>query len=97
MKKALSIVLALAMAASMAACGGATSSSSAAASTPASSSASGATGSVYYLNFKPEQADQWVALAKQYTDETGVPVNVVTAASGTYESTLTAEMAKTEA
>ena len=57
MKKALSIVLALAMAASMAACGGATSSSSAAASTPASSSASGATGSVYYLNFKPEQAD----------------------------------------
>ena len=97
MKKALSIVLALAMAASMAACGGATSSSSAAASTPASSSASGTTGSVYYLNFKPEQADQWVALAKQYTDETGVPVNVVTAASGTYESTLTAEMAKTEA
>ena len=97
MKKALSIVLALAMAASMAACGGATSSSSAAASTPASSSASGATGSVYYLNFKPEQADQWVALGKQYTEETGVPVNVVTAASGTYESTLTAEMAKTEA
>ena len=97
MKKALSIVLALAMAASMAACGGATSSASTAASTSASSSASGAAGSVYYLNFKPEQADQWVALGKQYTDETGVPVNVVTAASGTYESTLTAEMAKTEA
>lgn len=97
MKKALSIVLALAMAASMAACGGASSSASTAASTPASSSASGASGSVYYLNFKPEQADQWVALGKQYTEETGVPVNVVTAASGTYESTLTAEMAKTEA
>lgn len=97
MKKALSIVLALAMAASMAACGGASSSASTAASTPASSSASGAAGSVYYLNFKPEQADQWVALGKQYTEETGVPVNVVTAASGTYESTLTAEMAKTEA
>ena len=97
MKKALSIVLVLAMAASMAACGGASSSASTAASTPASSSASGAAGSVYYLNFKPEQADQWVALGKQYTEETGVPVNVVTAASGTYESTLTAEMAKTEA
>ena len=97
MKKALSIVLVLAMAASMAACGGASSSASTAASTPASSSASGASGSVYYLNFKPEQADQWVALGKQYTEETGVPVNVVTAASGTYESTLTAEMAKTEA
>ena len=97
MKKALSIVLALAMAASMAACGGASSSASTAASTPASSPASGGAGAVYYLNFKPEQADQWVALGKQYTEETGVPVNVVTAASGTYESTLTAEMAKTEA
>ena len=56
-----------------------------------------ATGSVYYLNFKPEQADQWVALAAKYTQETGVPVTVVTAASGTYESTLKSEMAKAEA
>lgn len=56
-----------------------------------------AAGSVYYLNFKPEQADQWVALAKSYTKETGVPVTVVTAASGTYEQTLKSEMAKTEA
>lgn len=54
-------------------------------------------GSVYYLNFKPEQAEDWVNLAKAYTDETGVPVNVVTAASGTYESTLKSEMAKNEA
>ena len=54
-------------------------------------------GKVYYLNFKPEQADQWVELAKQYTDETGVEVQVQTAASGTYESTLKAEMAKDEA
>ena len=38
-------------------------------------------GSVYYLNFKPEQADQWVALAEKYTEETGVQVDVVTAAS----------------
>lgn len=53
-------------------------------------------GSVYYLNFKPEQADQWVELAEKYTDETGVPVTVVTAASGTYESTLKSEMAKDE-
>ena len=56
-----------------------------------------ATGSVYYLNFKPEQADQWVALAEAYTDETGVKVDVVTAASGTYESTLKSEMAKEDA
>lgn len=54
-------------------------------------------GSVYYLNFKPEQADQWVDLAKKYTDQTGVPVTVVTAASGTYEQTLKSEMAKSEA
>ncbi len=55
------------------------------------------TGSVYYLNFKPEQADKWVALAAKYTEETKVPVSVVTAASGTYEATLKSEIAKTEA
>ena len=54
-------------------------------------------GKVYYLNFKPEHADDWVDLAAEYTAETGVPVTVVTAASGTYESTLKSEMAKTEA
>lgn len=54
-------------------------------------------GSVYFLNFKPEQADQWKELAQAYTDETGVPVVVETAASGTYESTLKSEMAKDEA
>lgn len=60
-------------------------------------SADEATGTVYYLNFKPEQADQWVELGEKYTEETGVPVTVVTAASGTYESTLKSEMAKDEA
>ena len=55
------------------------------------------TGKVYYLNFKPEQADQWVELGKKYTEETGVQVDIVTAASGTYESTLNSEMAKTDA
>lgn len=52
---------------------------------------------MYYLNFKPEQADQWAELGEKYTEETGVPVTVVTAASGTYESTLKSEMAKDEA
>ena len=56
-----------------------------------------ATGKVYYLNFKPEQAEDWERLAKTYTDETGVPVSVVTAASDTYESTLKSEIAKTDA
>ena len=53
-----------------------------------------ANGSVYYLNFKPEQDAQWQELAQIYTEETGVPVTVVTAASNTYEQTLTSEMAK---
>lgn len=56
-----------------------------------------AKGSVYYLNFKPEADKAWQDLAKEYTKETGVEVKVVTAASGEYESTLTAEMAKSSA
>ena len=56
-----------------------------------------ATGSVYYLNFKPEQREAWESLAKLYTEKTGVPVTVLTAASGTYEETLLAEMGKSKA
>ena len=56
-----------------------------------------AAGSVYWLNFKPESDEVLQKVAAMYTEKTGVPVTVVTAASGTYESTLTAEMAKTEA
>jgi len=62
-----------------------------------SSSADDGEGKVYYLNFKPESADQWTALAKDYTKETGVQVKVQTAASNTYEQTLKSEIAKTEA
>ncbi|NHB85364.1 ABC transporter substrate-binding protein [Tessaracoccus sp. HDW20] len=57
----------------------------------------GDAGRVYYLNFKPEQAEDWVALAAKYTEETGTKVDVQTAASGTYETTLKSEMAKSEA
>lgn len=57
----------------------------------------GSAGAVYYLNFKPEQDTQWKALAKKYTDETGVKVTVVTAASGDYEDTLSAEIVKSNA
>ena len=53
-----------------------------------------ATGAVYYLNFKPEQDGAWQSLAAAYTAETGVPVTVVTAASGTYETQLMSEIAK---
>ena len=40
---------------------------------------------------------QWQDLAKAYTEETGVPVTVVTAASGNYETTLMSEMGKSGA
>ncbi|GAA2184820.1 ABC transporter substrate-binding protein [Brooklawnia cerclae] len=61
------------------------------------SSSDDSAGKVYYLNFKPEQAQDWEALAAAYTDETGVDVTVQTAASGTYETTLKSEMAKSDA
>ena len=86
MKKLLALLLAGAMALSMVACGS---------SEPAAPEAE--TGSVYYLNFKPEQNDAWQALAAAYTEETGVPVTVVTAASGEYETTLMSEMGKESA
>ncbi len=54
-------------------------------------------GSVYWLNFKPELDETLQDLAKKYTEAKGVEVKVVTAASGTYSTTLTAEMDKTEA
>ncbi|MCI7810167.1 ABC transporter substrate-binding protein, partial [bacterium] len=46
---------------------------------------------------KPEQDEAWQDLAAKYTEETGVPVTVVTAASGQYETTLMSEMAKSDA
>lgn len=82
MKKILALVLALALSLTM---------------FTVVASGEAATGSVYYLNFKPEQDQQWQDLAKLYTEKTGVPVTVVTAASGTYEDTLRSEMEKAEA
>ena len=61
MKKFLATLLALVMALSLVACG---------------SSKDGAKGSVYYLNFKPEAEEAWQALAKTYTEKTGVEVKV---------------------
>ena len=82
----------------LAACGGSSSSTAAStASSTAASAAPAAAGKVYYLNFKPEQDQDWQDLAAEYTKETGVPVTVVTAASGQYETTLMSEMEKSEA
>ena len=54
-------------------------------------------GRVYYLNFKPEQDDEWQKLAKLYTEKTGIPVTVLTASDNQYENTLATEMDKSEA
>lgn len=62
-----------------------------------SATGSDSKGRVYYLNFKPEADEYWQDLAKEYTEETDVPVKVITAASGEYEKTLKSEMAKSEA
>ena len=99
--KLLALTLSGALAVSMlAGCGGSSNGGDTSTSTDTkadTTEASGAEGSVYYLNFKPEQDQQWQDLAKAYTDETGVPVTVVTAASGNYETTLMSEMGKSGA
>ena len=88
-KKVLMLALITAMAGTLfASCGSADESKS---------SGSDESGKVYYLNFKPEADEQWQALAESYTEETGVPVTVVTAASGEYETTLMSEMGKANA
>lgn len=86
MKTTVGLLAAAAMVVPLAACGGGSSSSS-----------GDGKGSVYFLNFKPEAADQWTALAAQYEKEKGVKVKVQTAASGTYEQQLKSELAKSEA
>ena len=88
MKKFLALMLALVMVLGLVACGE---------KAPADDGADAATGSVYWLNFKPESDEALQNIAKLYTEKTGVPVKVVTAASGTYNDTLTSEMDKDEA
>ena len=99
MKKVFALLLTLVMVLSLAACGGNSGGSSSGGSGSGGSGnsgggSSGASGAVYYLNFKPEQDGDWQNLAKIYTEKTGVPVTVVTAASGSYEETLMSEIAK---
>lgn len=100
-RKLVSLMLVVSMTAAMVAgCGSddkKTADNNAAGTEKTDDSEEAASGSVYYLNFKPEQDQQWQDLAKAYTDETGVPVEVVTAASGTYEETLKSEIAKSDA
>ena len=85
MKKLFAVVLAVLMVFTLAAC------------STNEGSATEETGKVYYLNFKPESDEAWQKLAADYTAETGVEVKVVTAASGTYDTTLQNEMGKSGA
>ncbi|MFR5117324.1 MAG: ABC transporter substrate-binding protein [Eubacterium sp.] len=96
MKKFLAVCLsALTVTGMLAGCGGAKGGDTSSAG--AEKEGSSAEGSVYYLNFKPEIADQWEEIAAKYTEETGIPVKVKTAASNQYEQTLKSEMAKSDA
>ena len=86
MKKLLALLLALVMVAGLVACA------------PADNNGDEtAKGSVYWLNFKPESDEALQQIAALYTQKTGVEVKVVTAASGEYNSTLTAQMDKSGA
>ena len=102
MKKIIALLLALVMVFALCACGSqpannAPADESKAPAEESNAPADTADGYVYWLNFKPESDEVLQKVAAMYTEKTGVPVTVVTAASGTYEETLTAEMDKSQA
>ena len=57
----------------------------------------GKSAAVRFLNFKPEIATAYEEIAAKYKEETGKTVIVETAANNTYEQTLSAKMATSEA
>ena len=93
MKRILAIILAILLVAALAACGGSGNSGE---SGNSDSGSTGKTGSVYWLNFKPELDETLQTLAAKYKEAKGVDVKVVTAASGSYSTTLTSEMDKSD-
>lgn len=102
MKKFLALLLVMVLTVSMAACGSQAPSVEATSKTPESlapteSSTTSKAQEIYFLNFKPEIAEVYGKIAADYEAETGVKVNVVTAAAGTYETTLKSEVAKADA
>ena len=97
MKKQLALIIAAAMAVPMAftACSSDSGKASANGSDGDSKNASAQT--VRFLNFKPEVATAYEEIVKKYNEETGNTVIVETAANNTYEQTLSAKMATSEA
>ena len=101
MKKLIALLLAMVMVMGLVACGGngdANTTTEPPVENPTDApvedptDAPAASGSVYYLNFKPEFDEALQKLAADYTAKTGVEVKVVTAASGTYSDTLNANI-----
>ncbi|MCL1839024.1 MAG: ABC transporter substrate-binding protein [Propionibacteriaceae bacterium] len=86
-KKFIALTLAALLAIGTAACTGSTSGSK---STPGQASS----GSGYFLNSDPELKMIFNQIVAEYRAETGVDIAVTTAAEGTYEQTLTAELSK---
>ena len=96
MKKLLSLILSLLLLLSFAACGK-DNSNKATTNGASNEHKPAAATEIYFLNFKPEIASVYDKIAKEYKEKTGVTVKVVTAASNSYEQTLTSEIAKSEA
>ncbi len=97
MKKLLAVLMALAMVLSFAACSDSDEPANVDGENSGDNANATATGSVYWLNFKPESDEALKEIAALYTAKTGVEVKIETAASGTYSETLTAEMDKSNA
>lgn len=100
-RKRAALVLMLTMVAGLiAACAGGNSNSSTSTgeqTSDTSTETSKSAEEIFFLNFKPEIATVYENIAKEYEAETGVKVKVVTAAAGTYETTLKSEIAKSDA
>ncbi len=97
MKKLISILSVFALILTFAACGGndgKVTTNDYSSTSESQSDVQTAKGEVYFLNFKPEVSKVYEEIAREYETETGVRVKVVTAASDTYEQTLTSEIAK---
>ena len=95
MKKQLGLILSAAIAAPFifAACGG----DDSAGENGGNENGNGKSAAVRFLNFKPEIATAYEEIAAKYKEETGKTVIVETAANNTYEQTLSAKMATSEA
>ena len=97
MKKIISLITLSAILLAFTACGkkdNPTPSTSPSTTLQSQSDATATAKEIYFLNFKPEVGRVYEEIAREYEAQTGVRVKVVTAASDTYEQTLTSEIAK---